>query len=93
MKEKAVGLAGTILGVVGYLLLKELFVSIGMSSLLAIIMAIASLIVIVYAGIFIIGYVLDLLKTDEQKAKEKELEDEYIKEIERKIKEDEKQSK
>ena len=57
MKEKAVGLVGTIIGIVGYLLLKELFVQMGLSSFMAIFMAIASMIAIVFVVALGINYI------------------------------------
>ena len=89
MKEKAAGLIGTIIGIVGYLVLKEWFVSMGLNSFLAIILAIITMIALVFRGAIVFDRVLNMLKSDEQKAKEKEIQDEYAEEIARKLKEEE----
>jgi high-affinity Fe2+/Pb2+ permease len=89
MKEKAAGLIGTIIGIVGYLVLKEWFVSMGLNSFLAIILAIITMIALVFGGAIVFDRVLNMLKSDEQKAKEKEIQDEYAEEIARKLKEEE----
>ena len=90
MKEKVAGWVGTIIGVVGYLLLKEIFVQMGFNSSIAIFMSIASIIAIVFLVTLGISYISNKLKSDNQKEKEKNTLDEYAEESARKLNEENK---
>ncbi len=84
MKEKTTSIVGTILGVVGYLLFKELYLSMGVNSFVSILLAIATLFVIVFAVIFCFGLISNRNKSDDQKTKE--MQEEHNKRIESKEK-------
>ena len=90
MKEKVAGWVGTIFGIVGYLLLKELFVNMGFSSFGAIFMAVVSLIAIIFVIVLGFSYFSNKLKSDNSKTKEKQFQDEFAEENARKQNEESK---
>ncbi len=83
MKEKAASLVGTIVGIGGYLILKEWYVNLGFKSFLASLLACLTL-ALVLVGVVVLSKALGLIKPDKHNAKEKPLQNKNAKEDGRK---------
>lgn len=80
MKEKIVGLLGTVLGIGGYLLLKIMYENLGLGSFMAILASIATIIVLAIVLSFGFSYISEMMMSPEEKEMRKQLIDEMVRE-------------